>query len=378
MDYALSSYPLSHDFRAAFEEHIGARPRYLSLAELRRLALPVLLRELWSLRGDRLFVVLEDETSRALLPVLHGLAALTRTSRIDLVGPDFAQVALPRWRAGVAIAGLAAATLAGRASIRGARRELAELAAAKRVSVGPLAPGRALYLKSSLALGLRAGGSVGHTAGVANALAECGRGIDFVSAETPIGLAEAVGRLHVDPPTTYGLPPEVNLYRFDARFARRASELAHGRDYALVYQRLTLGSYAGVVLSRALGLPYVLEYNGPEAWAAMHWGTPLRYQELAERAEEVCLRHAHLVVAISAVLRDQLLERGVESERIVFHPNGIDPTLFDSTRYDERATRALRRRYGIAEDAVVATFVGTFGDWHGAEVLAQAIRRSCG
>jgi glycosyltransferase involved in cell wall biosynthesis len=34
----------------------------------------------------------------------------------------------------------------------------------------------------------------------------------------------------------------------------------------------------------------------------------------------------------------------------------------------------LRRRLGIAADAVVVMFIGTFGAWHGVEVFAQAIR----
>ncbi|MCZ6464662.1 MAG: glycosyltransferase, partial [Proteobacteria bacterium] len=73
-------------------------------------------------------------------------------------------------------------------------------------------------------------------------------------------------------------------------------------------------------------------------------------------------------------LRDQLLEKGLSRERIVFHPNGIDPDLFDPGRYGEDEKRALRRHYGIEQDAVVVTFVSTFGRWHGAGVLATAIR----
>ena len=74
------------------------------------------------------------------------------------------------------------------------------------------------------------------------------------------------------------------------------------------------------------------------------------------------------------MLRDQLQERGVEPGRIVFHPNGIDPERFDPERFSETETQSVRARHRIAQDATVATFVGTFGDWHGAEVLARAVR----
>jgi glycosyltransferase involved in cell wall biosynthesis len=372
-EYAITSYPLSEEFRSRFEACVSASPRYLPLAELRRLPVTSLVRKLRSLGGERVFVPLEDESSRVLLPVLHGLAALTRSKRIEVVSPDLTRAALSRWRAGWALAGLVGASLSGQLALRRCRRDLLELSHASRVETGPLGPGPLLYLKSTLGLGVRAGGSVGHTAGVINALLACERGVDFASAETPILLSQEVGLRPVPPPTTYGLPPEVNLYAFQHRFAKQARALCEQRDYAFVYQRLTLGSYAGVAVSRAAGLPLVLEYNGPEAWAAMNWGTPLRYAQLAERAEDASLAHAHLVVVVSEVLRDRLVARGVEPERIAFHPNGIDPELFDPERYDAAERSALRDRYGIAPDAVVVSFLGTFGDWHGAEVLAAAI-----
>lgn len=374
-EYAITSYPLSQEFRSRFEESVSARPRYLPLAELRRLPLSKLVRELRSLRGERLFVPLEDESSRVLLPVLHGIAALTRSKQIEVVFPDLSRVVLPRWRSALALAGLVGASLAGQVALRRCRGDLLELSRAPRIPAGPLDPGPLLYLKSTLGLGVQAGGSVAHTAGVINAMLACGRDVDFVSAEKPILLSEGVGLRAVPAPRAYGLPPEVNLYGFQHRFAKRARALCDERNYAFVYQRLTLGSYAGVAVSRAAGLPLVLEYNGPEAWAATHWGTPLRYARLAEQAEEVSLAHAHLVVVVSEVLRDQLVERGVEPERIAFHPNGIDPEFFDPERYDEAERHALRERYGIAPDALVVAFLGTFGDWHGAEVLASAIHQ---
>ena len=374
-EYAITSYPLSQAFRKRFEERVSAQPHYVPLAELRQLPLRQLVGRLRSLGGERLFVPLEDESSRVLLPVLHGLAAVTPSKRIEVVFPDLSGVVLPRWRAAPAILGLVSASLAGQVAVQRCRRELRELSQARRLPAGPLQPGPLLYLKSTLGLGVRAGGSVGHTAGVINAMVASGRPVDFVSAETPILLSEDVGLRAVSSPTTYGLPPEVNLYGFQHRFAAQARRLCDERDYAFVYQRLTLGSYAGVAVSRAAGLPLVLEYNGPEAWAAMNWGTPLRYAALAERAEEVSLAHAHLIVVVSEVLRSQLLERGVDAERIVCHPNGIDPEFFDPERYGEAERFALRERYGIARDALVLTFLGTFGDWHGAEVLASAIRQ---
>ena len=69
---------------------------------------------------------------------------------------------------------------------------------------------------------------------------------------------------------------------------------------------------------------------------ARHWGRPLRYERLALQAEEVLLRHAHVVVTVSDVLRDELLERGVDERRIV--------TVPELRRHRAIRPRSLRRR----------------------------------
>src|SRR4029079_636814 len=115
-------------------------------------------------------------------------------------------------------------------------------------------------------------------------------------------------------------------------------------------------------------------YNGSEVWVARNWGRPLRYESLALAAEGASFRHAHLVVTVSRVLADELVTRGVEPARVVWHPNGVDADRFapDGTTQTERD--ALRDRYRIQRNAVLITFVGTFGQWHGVHVLARAAR----
>ena len=65
---------------------------------------------------------------------------------------------------------------------------------------------------------------------------------------------------------------------------------------------------------------------------------------------------------------------GIPIERIVTYPNCIDPTIFNPARFSAEETLALRRKLGIAPDATVATFIGTFGTWHGVDFLASAIK----
>ncbi|MEZ5850032.1 MAG: glycosyltransferase [Hyphomicrobiaceae bacterium] len=237
------------------------------------------------------------------------------------------------------------------------------------------AQNRVLYLNSNLWFGVKAGGSVGHISGVVNGMHELGIPVEFVAVGGRLLIREAVPYLPLTPPAQFAATWEKNCYAFHFSAAEQVGRIAAQRDFGWIYQRLSVCNYSGVVLSRKLGKPLVLEYNGSEAWIAKNWGRPLRRQDLAERIEEANLKHAHLIVTISDVLKDELLARGIPRERIVVYPNCFDPNAFDPQRFSRGDVAALRQRYGIADDAMVVTFLGTFGQWHGAAVLAAAARQ---
>ena len=175
-------------------------------------------------------------------------------------------------------------------------------------------------------------------------------------------------------PQMLSMPVETSQYRFGRRCLRVIRRALATSPPRFIYQRLSLGNFAGVTLSRKLGVPLVLEYNGSEAWVAKNWGRALRFHTTAALAEDVNIRHAQVIVTVSDVLRDELLERGVDAARIVSYPNCIDPKIFDPRRFSAEDNARTRHEVGFSPGDVVATFVGTFGQWHGVDVLALAIR----
>lgn len=231
-----------------------------------------------------------------------------------------------------------------------------------------------LYLKANLWSGVFAGGSVAHTVGVISGLEECGHSVVYVS---PTEAPELAGIPHLIVhrlPLPFGFvyPREINILRYE-HILKRWGRRQHRRDIAFLYHRLTLGSTAAIGISRRLGVPLVIEYNGSEVWISSHWGSPLKFPRMARLAEDAALRHADLIITVSTPLREELIARGIEPERIVICPNGVDPCRFDPARFTVEQTDAIRVRHGIPATAVVATFVGTFGPWHGAMVAAQAL-----
>ena len=66
-------------------------------------------------------------------------------------------------------------------------------------------------------------------------------------------------------------------------------------------------------------------------------------------------------------MKDEVVSRGVDATRVLVNPNGVDPDRY-SPAVDGAAVRA---KYGL-QNAIVVGFIGTFGPWHGAEMLARA------
>jgi glycosyltransferase involved in cell wall biosynthesis len=369
MTTAIAAYPISGAFRSELEELAGGPVVVLVVPELRRLGLPALLRRLASIRG-RVLLPIEDPSSAALLPILEVLAAATRARTIEVVARGERPRRIARVSGLTGGVALAAASASAQRALRTARHELDELLQAPRAEAA-VTGDRVLYLNANLWFGVMAGGSIAHVAGVVNALAARGRDVTLATAPEPIGVDPAVAVRRLPPPRSFGLPFEANLYRFGTAVPRRLRDVP---PPGLVYQRLSVGSYAGAVLARRHRVPLVLEYNGSEVWVARNWGRPLRYESLALAAEEASLRHAQLVVTISQALADEVVSRGVPEARVVWHPNGVDAGLFGPNRFSDAGRLELRDRYGLPHDATVVTFVGTFGQWHGVDVLARAIR----
>jgi glycosyltransferase involved in cell wall biosynthesis len=164
--------------------------------------------------------------------------------------------------------------------------------------------------------------------------------------------------------------PELTSLDYDSLFVREVMRRVPAAEVAFVYQRHSVNSRAGLRLATVWRRPLVIEYNGSEVWMSRHWGKPLRHEALSARIERLALGRADLVVAVSEAMRDELVGIGVDPARILINPNGVDPKRYAP----DVDGSAVRDRYGL-RDKLVIGFIGTFGPWHGAEVLADAFSR---
>jgi glycosyltransferase involved in cell wall biosynthesis len=224
-----------------------------------------------------------------------------------------------------------------------------------------------VYLRTDLSFGVRAGGSVGHIAGVLNELADIGAPPVLMTTAPVPTVRSDVEVHHVPMPERFWNFRELPTFLLNDVFFDETLHAIAGRPISFVYQRYSLNNYAGLRLAHRLGVPFVLEYNGSEIWMSRHWGRPLTYEGIASRIELLNVNAADLVVVVSRAMRDELLARGVDRSRVLVNPNAVDPRRYAPTVDGS----AVRKRYRL-DGRTVLGFISTFQPWHGAVVLARA------
>jgi glycosyltransferase involved in cell wall biosynthesis len=284
-----------------------------------------------------------------------------RAGRTVSIGPAFlARLLQSWWRDRRAVAGV----------LDEAERRVADLervAGPRRMPTFARESG-VLFLRTDWARGVKAGGSVAHLAGVLKELQLQVGNVHLLTSDAIPLLDDRIRVFTIQAEARTWTRPELHQLHFNRKLSPAASALAP--PGCIIYQRYAAFNWTGAALSRQAGLPFVLEFNGSEAWLAEQWGVGLRYPELAARIEQANLEAADLISVVSEPLRQHVLARGIQAERIIVLPNGVDPERF---RPDLDGA-PMRERLGLGGRRAIG-FIGTFGPWHGVETLAEAFIR---
>ena len=125
--------------------------------------------------------------------------------------------------------------------------------------------------------------------------------------------------------------------------------------------------------ARRLGVPFSYEVRGlwevTEASAKPSWEASERY-EFAVRMETLVAVHADIVFAITEQVRDELIRRGVEPERIRLLPNGVDTDRFTPMPPSE----AVRAHLNIPAGVPVVGYAGSLVHYEGLSDLLKALK----
>ena len=168
-------------------------------------------------------------------------------------------------------------------------------------------------------------------------------------------------------------PPALREWRDVAALSRRIEAVARAwRPDILHAHSPMLDGLAAIRAGRRLGLPVVYEIRAFWEDAAVGNGTG---REGSPRYWATRLAENHVVARADAVavichgLKDDLVERGVDPDKIMISPNGVDLTLFGSPPPPDEA---LRAELGLQGKTVIG-FIGSFYDYEGLDDLIAAM-----
>lgn len=146
---------------------------------------------------------------------------------------------------------------------------------------------------------------------------------------------------------------------------RRLSLVAKEFGPDVIYERYNLFLLAGVMLKRSTGVLLLLEVNAPLAQERAAFGG-LGLPWLARWAERIAWCGADFVLPVTHVLAGHVQARGVNAQRIVVIPNGINQSHFSEAPNPDVA----KQRIGWA-DSLVLGFTGFVRDWHGVDRVVR-------
>ncbi len=235
--------------------------------------------------------------------------------------------------------------------------------------------GTGVYIRTDFWAKIESGGSYGHTCYVVKELARVTE--DFVCFMAHrFALIDEFGIRQVEMPMPGESSSEDVIVEASRHYFPFLREQLQKIRPAYIYERLGLGSYVSATLAQEFGIPYVVEYNGSEISMRRSFDkTGYVYEDVYLLTEELAFRQATFISVVSEEVKKTLLARGIPESKILVNPNGADLDAYRPPTPEEKI--AVRREVGLPEQGCVIGFSGTFGGWHGIDVLAEAIPRIC-
>lgn len=156
------------------------------------------------------------------------------------------------------------------------------------------------------------------------------------------------------------------LYNF--KFFWRAKKIISREHPDLLYERYALFNYSGIKLARWYSIPIILEVNALPISEIKTYGGKTYMESIGKFIEKCIFKNVDAIVAVSSILKKNVLSYGIPEEKVWFLPNGVDIDKFNP----DISGNKVQEKYGL-QNKVVIGFVGTLVVWHNLDILIDAM-----
>lgn len=132
-----------------------------------------------------------------------------------------------------------------------------------------------------------------------------------------------------------------------------------------------LTAIPAAIAAREVGIPIFYEVRG--FWEVTRVSREPAYAMTPQYAGQVenetaAALYADSVFTLTLPMKEELIQRGIDEEKIILLPNSCDPTRFTPRERDHQ----LATQLNIPQDVPVIGYIGSFVQYEGLENLAQA------
>jgi len=232
---------------------------------------------------------------------------------------------------------------------------------------------KGMFLRTDFFGHLNTGGSFSHIAGFLDGMKELGHSMTFTASAECYATGKYDFR-HIPYPSLFKNFPEIPCLAYNNTLQRHIPALLKELQPDFIYQRHSEFIYTPSAIAKKHSIPFILEANNSEWWWKKNWAT-LFFDDILRRCEDVHFHAADAIMVVSEVLKQDLVRLfNLPPEKIHVNPNGVDIHAFtndiDSNAFFSSLSVELQQRW---KGKTLCGFVGTFGEWHGVEVLAQSV-----
>jgi glycosyltransferase involved in cell wall biosynthesis len=139
-------------------------------------------------------------------------------------------------------------------------------------------------------------------------------------------------------------------------YRRLVKKITSFKPYG-IYERYNLFLLSGIWAKRRFGLPLILEVNSPMALERRQYGG-LSWPKVADWAERYVWKNADIILPVTQVLADYIVAQGVNPNRVVVIPNGINPRHYQ----DLPSTDEAKANLNLTGKLVIG-FTGFVREW---------------